>query len=273
MSLITVIQPLDESPTVTLAEVGTVVIDAGVAHTFNVTATNPEGGALSYLWTWGDSTTSTSEDPSKTYAAAGTYSATVRVTDTQGSSTTASFTVVAWGIPTITTIAPAAGGESGGTSVVITGTNFKAGTTALTGAASVTFDGTNATSYVVDSATQITAVAPAGTAGAVDVVVTNPRDAATATGGFTYEAVPTITTLNPDTDVEAGGATITVTGTGFLSVSDVTVDGDSVTYTHTPGNATTLTFAAPAHAAGEVDVVVTNDEGDSAAATLTYTVA
>ena len=51
---------------------------------------------------------------------------------------------------------------------MLTGTGF----TGLSGAAAVTFGGTNATSYTVNSATQITATAPAHAAGAVDVVVT-----------------------------------------------------------------------------------------------------
>src|SRR5207249_1655707 len=50
-------------------------------------------------------------------------------------------------------------------SVVITGTNF-------TGTTAVSFAGTAAVSFVVNSATKITAVAPAHAAGAVDITVT-----------------------------------------------------------------------------------------------------
>lgn len=267
MSLITVIQTLDTSPVID--PISTVVVDSGAANTYEATVVNQEGGSLTYLWTWGDSTTSSTATPSKTYAAAGTYSATLLITDAQGSTATVAFTVVVWGVPTISSVAPVAGGTAGGTSVVITGTNFKAGTTALTGAASVKFGAVNAISYVVNSATQITAVAPAGSAGAVTVVVTNPNDAATASNAFTYEATPTITSLSPVTDVPAGGATITVTGTGFLSASAVTVDGTPLG-SFTPVSATSLTFAAPAHAAGAVNVTVTNATGTSTAAVLTY---
>ena len=55
--------------------------------------------------------------------------------------------------PTITGLNPANG--SAGTSVVITGTDFA-------NVASVTFNGVAAASYVVNSATRITAVAPVG---------------------------------------------------------------------------------------------------------------
>jgi len=66
------------------------------------------------------------------------------------------------------TVNPSSGPTAGGNSVVITGTNF-------TGATVVKFGTVDATSYVVNSATQITAVAPAGAAGTiVDVTVTTP---------------------------------------------------------------------------------------------------
>lgn len=75
---------------------------------------------------------------------------------------TSSFTFV--DAPTISGILPTSGLTAGGTSVVITGTN-------LTDASAVKFGSTNATSFKVNSATQITAVSPAGSAGVVDVTV------------------------------------------------------------------------------------------------------
>lgn len=45
---------------------------------------DPNGDALTYLWNFGDGTTSTLANPSKTYAAAGTYTVTLRVTDPSG---------------------------------------------------------------------------------------------------------------------------------------------------------------------------------------------
>src|SRR5208283_1873507 len=70
-------------------------------------------------------------------------------------------------IPTVTGISPAAGPIAGGTTVTVTGTGF-------TGATSVKFGSNAATSYVVNSATSITAVSPAGSAGTVDITVTTP---------------------------------------------------------------------------------------------------
>jgi len=83
----------------------------------------------------------------------------------------------------VTGIAPSSGSTAGGTAVTITGTGFEAGAT-------VTIGGASATSVVVVSETSITCVTPSGTAGAKDVVVTNPDGgfSGTLAGGFTYAA-------------------------------------------------------------------------------------
>jgi hypothetical protein len=67
--------------------------------------------------------------------------------------------------PTITSISPSSGNKDGGTTVIITGTDF-------TGTTSVTFGGINALSFIEDSDTQITSVTPAGAAGPINVIVT-----------------------------------------------------------------------------------------------------
>lgn len=55
-------------------------------------SSDPDGSISAYLWTFGDGTTSAAANPSKSYAAAGTYTVTLRVTDNRGASTTASTT-------------------------------------------------------------------------------------------------------------------------------------------------------------------------------------
>jgi hypothetical protein len=82
--------------------------------------------------------------------------------------------------PTISSIVPDEGPKAGGTTITITGTGFAAG-------AAVTVGGANATGENVINDTTMTAVTPAGTVGAQDVVVTN-TDTGTVTesGGFTY---------------------------------------------------------------------------------------
>lgn len=82
--------------------------------------------------------------------------------------------------PTVTVISPSSGYITGGTAITVTGTGFKSG-------ASVKIGSSAATSVKVASGTSITAVAPAGAAGAVDVTVTNvDGQSGTMTGGFTY---------------------------------------------------------------------------------------
>lgn len=71
------------------------------------------------------------------------------------------------GAPTLIVASPS--GQGAGQSVLITGANFT-GTIAVSG---VKFGGTNATSFAVINDNQITAVLPAGSAGATTVVVTN----------------------------------------------------------------------------------------------------
>ena len=73
-------------------------------------SSDPEGGALTYLWTFGDGTTSTAANPTKTYTANGTYTPTLRVTDPTGLSGTASLVVTVGNTaPTVTLTAPADG--------------------------------------------------------------------------------------------------------------------------------------------------------------------
>jgi len=85
--------------------------------------------------------------------------------------------------PAVTSVSPLAGCTAGGSSVVITGTDF-------TGATAVQFGTVNATSFTVNSATQITAVAPASAAGTVDVRVTTPAGTSANAAGdnFTFAA-------------------------------------------------------------------------------------
>jgi hypothetical protein len=84
--------------------------------------------------------------------------------------------------PTLTSITPNTGTESGGTSVTLEGTDFVSGAT-------VTIGGNAATGVSFVDSTEITATTPAGTVGAQDVVLTNPdTQSDTLTGGFTYTA-------------------------------------------------------------------------------------
>ena len=93
---------------------------------------------------------------------------------------TVAITVLPPSLPTVTLVAPAAGGTTGGTAVTISGTGFMTGATVAIG-------GTAATSVTVVNAQTITSVTAPHSPGAVAVVVTNPDgQLATRANGFTY---------------------------------------------------------------------------------------
>ncbi len=73
-------------------------------------SSDPEGGALTYSWAFGDGTTSTSANPSKTYTTNGSYTATLTVRDPQGATGTASVQIrVGNTAPTVTINGPVNG--------------------------------------------------------------------------------------------------------------------------------------------------------------------
>ncbi|WP_181769916.1 IPT/TIG domain-containing protein, partial [Bradyrhizobium sp. UNPF46] len=144
--------------------------------------------------------------------------------------------------PTVTAVSPTAGPTAGGNSVVITGANL----TGTTGAGGVKFGATNATSYTVNSATQITAVAPAGAAGTVDVTVTNNgvTSATSAADQYTYVSPPTVTSVSPTQGPQTGGTTVVITGTNLSGASAVTFGATAATG-FTVNSATQITATSP----------------------------
>lgn len=77
---------------------------------------------------------------------------------------------------------------------------------------------------------------------------------------------PTVSSITPPSGSTAGGTAVTITGTGFVATPTVTFGGSAATSVVFVSS-TSLTCVTPAHAAGAVDVVVTNP--DAQAGTLT----
>ncbi len=120
--------------------------------------------------------------------------------------------------PTVTNVNPNTGPPGGGTTVVITGTNFFIVT-------AVNFGSNPAGSFTVNSPTQITATAPAGT-GTVDITVTaaGGTSATNAADRFTYAVVGSTTSLSSSQNPSSAGQPVTFTATvsGFTPTGTVT---------------------------------------------------
>src|SRR5439155_1298585 len=167
--------------------------------------------------------------------------------------------------PTVSAISPSSGTSSGGTAVTVTGTDFADGAT-------VSLGGTAATNVTVVSSTSLTASTAAHAAGAVNVVVTNSDgQSGTLTGGYTYtNPAPAVSAISPSSGTSSGGTAVTVTGTGFAAGATVSLGGTAATNV-TVVSSTSLTATTAAHAAGAVNVVVTNSDGQSGTLTGGYT--
>ncbi len=177
----------------------------------------------------------------------------VTVTAPGGESATASNAFTFVGPPKLTSIAPDFGSNAGGTLVTIIGSAFQNGAT-------VSIGGAAAPGVSTKSSTSISATTPAGAAGAVDVVVTNPdTQTGTLEGGFTYVPPPTVTSVAPTSGFPAGGTAVTITGTDFVSGATVTLGGTAATGV-TFNSSTSLSATTPAGVLGAVDVVVTNPD-------------
>jgi PKD repeat protein len=171
--------------------------------------------------------------------------------------------------PTFGTISPTSGPLAGGTPVTITGSNFVAGPSL-----GVTIGSVAASSVVRVDSTHITAVTPAGTAGAKDVVVIS-GDGQIASGGagaFTYNAGPTFGTISPTSGPLAGGTPVTITGSNFVAGPSLGVTIGSVAASSVVRvDSTHITAVTPAGTAGAKDVVVISGDGQTAAGTGAFT--
>jgi hypothetical protein len=161
-------------------------------------------------------------------------------------------------LPSVASLSPSAGPASGGSVVTIDGSGF-------TAASTVEFGTVPATSVSFVSATQLTATAPAGAVGAVNITVTTAGETSAITSGdqFTYLPIPSVTSVGPMSGPAGGGTVVTIDGTGFTSASTVEFDSTAaanVTFV----SATQLTATAPAEAVGTVDIAVITAGGTSA---------
>ncbi|MDA0173823.1 ThuA domain-containing protein [Solirubrobacter taibaiensis] len=82
------------NPTVTAARTPTGNVRVGVPVAFTAAGTDADGDALTYAWDFGDGTTSTEQNPTKTFLAAATRTVKVTVSDGKGGTGSAELPVV-----------------------------------------------------------------------------------------------------------------------------------------------------------------------------------
>jgi len=115
------------------------------------------------------------------------------------------------GVPGIRSVSPNHGTTAGGTSVVIGGIHFN-------GSTSVVFGGSSASSFTINSDSQITAVSPVHSAGIVNVHVTNPCGTSATTTVDRYTFTPSTVNACTSASLSASpvsfaleGSTVTLT--------------------------------------------------------------
>ncbi|KAJ5151513.1 uncharacterized protein N7482_010765 [Penicillium canariense] len=165
--------------------------------------------------------------------------------------------------PTISRINPTSGPSTGGTTVIITGTNLATPTT-------VTFGGTGAT-INSSTPTSISVTTPAHGTGAARVAVTTANGTSTQAVNFTYIAIaaPVITSLSPTSGPASGGNTVTINGTGLLYTTGVSFGATPATSFAILSN-TQVAAVAPGGTAGPTTVSVANGAGTSGTLPYTY---
>jgi alpha-tubulin suppressor-like RCC1 family protein len=160
-------------------------------------------------------------------------------------------------VPAVSGISPSRGPTAGGTKVTITGSSFE-------GASSVHFGVSAATSVVVESADTISAVAPAGAPGTVDVTVTTAAGTSpTGTADrFSYVAAPSVAKLSVKNGVGAGGTSVTITGSNLAGATSVSFGTNAATDVSVESASSISAVSPPG--SGTVNVTVTTPGGTSA---------
>jgi hypothetical protein len=156
--------------------------------------------------------------------------------------------------PTVTAVSPASGPSTGGTSVMLVGTNF-------CGITGITIGGVACQSFGATSPTSASCRMPPGVIGPASVVVTTANGSNAANTLYSYtQPPPTVTVVSPSNGPAAGGTAITLTGTGFTNVTGITVGGQACA-SYTVTSATSATCTTPAGTAGSALVVLTTAGG------------
>jgi hypothetical protein len=194
--------------------------------------------------------------------APGAVDVAVSAPDGQGATLAGSYTFTASPAPALASISAALGPSRGGRKLTLTGTDFAW--------PQVTFGGVPA-AVTSSSATKLVVVAPAHFAGAVDIAVINgDGQSATLPSAYTFAdiAPPLLSRLTTSAGAAAGGDYVTI------ELGDVVGTAPTVQFGGAPATVvsvgpTFISVRTPAHAAGKVDVAVT-DSGQTATLPSAY---
>ena len=229
---------------------------------------------------WGDYSFAATDpaDPSDVWVS-GEYAVTGASPDSAGFTTTG----CSWATgaaratfapPVVTSVSPATGPAAGGTSVIITGSEF-------TPTSAVSFGGVPAASVTVSSPTSITATSPASTfAGPVDITVTtvNGTSATGPNDVFTYSAPNSVAAVSASPVPDSAGASATYTvdfttsATGIVpATGTITLTGPAGTdFPSTGGDyAVTDGSAAPTDGVSAVQLAKTGGSATNNQVTIT----
>jgi PKD repeat protein len=217
----------------------------GLTATFTDTSSDSDGSIASRSWNFGDGTTSTAANPSRTYAASGTYNVTLTVTDNGGLSHSRTTAVTVSG----GNVAPVA--------------NFSVSTSGLTATftdSSSDSDGSIASrSWNFGDGSSSTLTSPSKTyaaAGTYNVTLT-----VTDNGGLTHSRTTAVTVGSTGNVAPVANFTSSVSGLA-VTFTDASTDSDGsiVSRSWDFGDGTTSTATNPGKtysAAGTYDVTLT----------------
>lgn len=184
----------------------------------------------------------------------------VQVTNAQAppdfsiSATPSSQTVAPGNGANYTVTVTASGGFNGSVSLAASG--LPQNSTATFNPTSVSGSGSSTLTVATSTSTPLGSytITVAGTSGSLSHPVNVSLSVAT--------PAPTVTAISPTTGLTTGGTAVTITGTRFVSGATVNFGGSAATNV-TVVSSTSIRATTPPHAAGRVNVVVTNPGGQS----------
>lgn len=264
-------------PTITAISPSTVTTNS--SNTITLTGTNFDPGATVQILTGGNYgvvsnvTRISSTSLTFTLATANTPAAvgapTVQLTNPNGKYAYGTMTITTSAI-NVTTVTPSPITTGSTVTMTISGSGFQSGSLVSIPTTAGTISGTP--TITANTITlSFTAANNASAPGTWAATVTNP-DGNSASGNFTIQkATITVTAISPATLPWANTRAFTITGTGFNSGAQVTLDGANVNETWVSSTSMTVALTSDA-AVGTRTFAVTNPDGGTASKTFTVTV-